>query len=106
VYPDGKSVKLTDDAFRERYREGFDKKVLMQTGQVYKISLTNMATAIRLEKGHQIRLDISSSSFPWYERNLNTGGNNYDESHWLVAENGIHYGGQYPSHVVLLVLPE
>jgi putative CocE/NonD family hydrolase len=105
VYPDGKSIKLTDDAFRVRYRKGFDKKVLMQPGQVYEISLTNMATAIRFEKGHQIRLDISSSSFPWYERNLNTGGDNYDESTWVVAENSIHHGSRYPSHIVLPVLP-
>ena len=106
VYPSGKSVKLTDDAFRLRYREGFDKKVSMQAGQVYKITLTNMAMAIQFAKGHRIRVDVSSSSFPWYERNLNTGGNNYDETSWVVAENSVHYGPRYPSHVVLPVLPD
>jgi uncharacterized protein len=106
VYPDGKAINLSEDAFRVRYREGFDKKVLMQSGQVYKITLPNMVTAVRFAKGHQIRLDISSSSFPFYERNLNTGGNNYDEARWVVAENSVHLGSRYPSHVILPVLPD
>lgn len=106
VYPDGKSIDLNDDAFRVRYREGFDKKVLMQQGQVYKITLSNMVAAMRFPKGHKIRLDVSSSNFPNYERNLNTGGNNYDETQWVVAENSVHHGGRYPSHVVLPVLPD
>jgi uncharacterized protein len=106
VYPDGKAINLDDDAFRVRYREGFDKKVLMQPGNVYKITLSDMVTGIRFPKGHRIRLDISSSDFPNDDRNLNTGGNNYDETSWVVAKNSIHHGAQYPSHVVLPVLTE
>jgi uncharacterized protein len=106
VYPDGKAINLTQDAFRARYREGFDKKVLMQPGKVYKISLSEMVTAIRFPKGHRIRLDIASSNFPLFDRNLNTGRNNYDETTWVVAENSIHHGPHYPSHVVLPVLPD
>lgn len=104
VYPDGKAINLSEDAFRVRYREGFNKKVLMQPGEVYKITLPNMVTAIRFAKGHRVRLDVSSSSFPFLERNLNTGGNNYDETRWVVAENSIHHGPRYPSHIVLPVL--
>jgi len=106
VYSDGTSVKLTDDAFRVRYREGFDKRVLMDRGRVYEIKLTNMATAIRFPAGHRIRLDISSSSFPWYERNLNTGGNNYDESIGVAVENSVYHGSPHASHIVLPVLPD
>jgi putative CocE/NonD family hydrolase len=106
VYPDGKSIPLNDDAFRVRYRQGFDRKVLMRRGEIYKIALSNMVTAIRFQKGHRIRLDVSSSSFPEYERNLNTGGNNYDETTWVVAENSIHQGSRNPSHIVLSVLPD
>ncbi len=106
VYPDGKAINLSDDAFRVRYREGFDKKVLMRSGEVYEIRLGNMVTAVRFAEGHRIRLDISSSSFPEYERNLNTGGNNYDETEWIVAENSVHHGGRHSSHVVLPVLPD
>jgi putative CocE/NonD family hydrolase len=106
VYPDGKAINLTDTAFRARYREGFDKKVLMERGKVYKITLSNMLTAVRFPVGHRIRVDISSSNFPEYERNLNTGGNNYDEKVGVVAENSIHTGSHYPSHIVLPELPE
>ncbi len=106
VYPDGKAINLGDDAFRMRYREGFDKKVLMQSGQVYKVTLTNMVSAIRFPKGHRIRLDVSSSSVPMYERNLNTGGNNFDETVGVIAENSVHHGSRYPSHVLLPVLPD
>jgi uncharacterized protein len=106
VYPDGKSVNLSDDAFRVRYREGFDKKALMQSGKVYKITLSDMVTAVQFAQGHRIRLDISSSNFPFYDRNLNTGGNNFDETAWVVAENSVHHGPQHLSHVVLPVLPE
>ncbi len=106
VYPDGKSVNINDDAFRVRYREGFNKKVLMQSGQVYKITLDNMVASLQFAKGHRIRLDITSSNFPKHERNLNTGGNNYDETEWVVAENSVHHGGKYPSRVVLPVLPD
>ncbi len=106
VYPDGRSINLSDDAFRVRYREGFDRKVLMQSGKVYKITLSDMVTAVQFAKGHRIRLDISSSNFPFYDRNLNTGGNNFDETAWVVAENSVHHGPRHLSHVALPVLPE
>jgi putative CocE/NonD family hydrolase len=105
VYPDGKAINLSDDAFRMRYREGFDKKVLMEAGGIYQVTLSNMVAAVRFPKGHRLRLDVTSSNFPLYERNLNTGGNNYDETRWEVAENSIHHGPRYPSHLVLPVLP-
>jgi len=106
VYPDGKAINLNDDAFRVRYREGFDKKVLMEPTGVYKITLSNMVTAVHFPKGHRIRLDISSSNFPEYERNLNTGGNNYDETNYVVASNSIHHSSRYPSHIVIPELPD
>lgn len=106
VYPDGKAINLADDGFRVRYREGFDKKVLMKPGEVYEIRLTNMVTGNYFPAGHRIRLDVSSSNFPAFERNLNTGGNNYDETTWVVAENSIHHSAAYPSHVVLPILAD
>src|SRR3546814_13566455 len=71
VYPDGKAINLSDDGFRVRYREGFDKKVLMKKDEVYEIRLTNMVNGNYFRHGHRIRLDISSSNFPAYERNSN-----------------------------------
>lgn len=105
VYPDGKAINLSDDGFRVRYREGFDKKVLMKQGEVYPIRLTNMVTGTHFPAGHRIRLDVSSSNFPTFERNLNTGGNNYDETAWVIAENSVHHSAAHPSHVVLPIVP-
>ena len=78
----------------------------MQQGEVYEITLTNMVTANYFRPGHRIRLQVTSSNFPAYERNLNTGGNNFDESEWIVAENALHHGIAYPSRLVLPVIPE
>ncbi|HAH38494.1 MAG TPA: acylase, partial [Algoriphagus sp.] len=83
------------------YREGYDKEVMMEKGKVYEIKMTPMSTSNYFEKGHRIRIEVSSSNFPRFDRNLNTGGNNYDESEGLVATNSIHHGGVYPSRIVL-----
>jgi putative CocE/NonD family hydrolase len=106
VYPDGKVINLNDDAFRVRYREGFDKVVLLEPGEVVEITLPNMVMGNSFGVGHRIGLQIASSDFPLYERNLNTGGNNYDESVPVVAENTVHHGPAHPSRMRLPVLPE
>jgi putative CocE/NonD family hydrolase len=104
VHPDGKAINLDEDAFRVRYRDGFDRKALMEPGEVYALALANMVTGIVIPPGHRIRLQIASSEFPAYERNLNTGGDNFDETAWVVAENTVHHGPPHPSHVVLPLL--
>jgi predicted acyl esterase len=77
----------------------------MQPGQVYKVEFTPLTTSNAFAAGHQIRIEVSSSNFPHFERNLNTGGNNFDEKDPLVAHNVIHHGAQYPSAIVLPVMP-
>jgi putative CocE/NonD family hydrolase len=104
VTPDGSVYNIVQGALRARYRDGFDKKVWMNSDEVYKIEVDLHATSYFYSPGHRIRLDISSSDFPNYERNLNTGGNNYDETEWVVAENKIYHSKQYPSHVLLPVI--
>ena len=73
----------------------------MEEGKVYKVDLTPMATSNYFEKGHRIRIEVSSSNFPRFARNLNTGGNNYDEAEGIVATNNIHHSKAYPSHIKL-----
>lgn len=104
VTPDGAVYNIVQGAFRARYRKGFDQTVWMKPGKVYKITVDLHATSYFYAAGHRIRLDISSSDFPNYERNLNTGGNNYDETQWIVAENKILHSKQYPSHVLLPII--
>lgn len=104
VYPDGKAYNLDETILRARYREGFDKEVMMENGKVYKLTLSPMATSNFFEPGHQVRIEISSSNFPRFERNMNTGGNNYDESKGVIAHNKVFHSAQYPSVVVLPVV--
>ena len=104
VYPDGKAYNIQDAIFRARYREGLTKKVWMERDKVYKIQINLNAASNYFASGHIIRLQVSSSNFPMYERNLNTGGNNYDETEWVLAENTIHHSKEYPSHLILPII--
>ncbi|MBT8267753.1 MAG: CocE/NonD family hydrolase [Bacteroidia bacterium] len=101
VYPDGRAYNLDETIQRARYREGYEKEVFMENGEVYKIDLTPMATSNYFDKGHRIRIEVSSSNFPRFARNLNTGGNNYDEAEGVVAHNKIHHSKTYPSQIRL-----
>ncbi|MDX2152005.1 MAG: CocE/NonD family hydrolase [Bryobacteraceae bacterium] len=105
VYPDGKAYNLDETIQRLRYREGYEKPpVWMEKGKVYKVAVGPMTTSNYFAAGHRIRIEISSSNFPRFDRNLNTGGNNYDESKPLIARNAVHHSKQYPSQVVLSVV--
>lgn len=104
VYPDGKAYNLDETIQRVRYREGYDKEVMMEEGKVYEIKMTPMSTSNYFEKGHQIRIEVSSSNFPRFDRNLNTGGNNFDESTGVIATNSIHHGTRSLSRIVLPVV--
>ncbi|WP_194775711.1 CocE/NonD family hydrolase [Pararhodonellum marinum] len=104
VYPDGTAYNLDETIQRVRYREGYENEVLMEKGKVYEVNMTPMSTSNYFEKGHKIRIEVSSSNFPRFDRNLNTGGNNYDESEGVVATNSIHHSRKYPSSVSLPVV--
>ncbi len=106
VYPDGTAYNLHETIMRARYREGYDREVFMENGKVYKLELTPLATSNYFKKGHRIRIEISSSNFPRFARNLNTGGNNYDEKEGVVARNKIHHSAEYPSHIKIPIVRE
>ena len=104
VYPDGRAYNLDETIQRARYRDGYDKEVFMEKGKVYKVSLSPMSTSNYFKKGHRIRIEVSSSNFPRFARNLNTGGNNYDEKTGVIATNNIHYSVNYPSQIRIPVI--
>ncbi|WP_158857986.1 CocE/NonD family hydrolase [Lunatibacter salilacus] len=104
VYPDGTAYNLDETIQRVRYRDGYDKEVFMEEGKVYKVDLTPMSTSNYFEKGHKIRIEVSSSNFPRFDRNLNTGGNNFDETVGKVAKNNIHHSRNYPSSISLPIV--
>jgi len=102
VYPDGTAYNLDETIQRVRYREGYEKPpVFMQAGKVYKVTLSPMTTSNYFEAGHRIRIEVSSSNFPRFDRNMNTGGNNYDEAKGVVAHNSVHHSREYPSQVTV-----
>jgi len=99
VYPDGRAFNLDETIQRARYREGYDKWVFMEPGEVYEVKVGPLTTSNFFEAGHKIRIEVSSSNFPRFTRNLNTGGNIYDETEGVVAHNQIHHSSQYPSQI-------
>lgn len=105
VYPDGRAYNLDETIQRLRYRNGYDKPLAwMEPGKVYKVALQPMNTSNYFEAGHRIRIEVSSSNFPRFDRNLNTGGHNYDETQPLVAHNEIHHSRLYPSQLTITVV--
>lgn len=105
VYPDGRAYNLDESIQRARFRDGYDKPLAwMKPGEVYKVTLQPLTTSNYFEAGHQLRIEISSSNFPRFDRNLNTGGNNYDEEKGVVAHNAVHHSKQYPSQVTVTVV--
>jgi putative CocE/NonD family hydrolase len=103
VDPQGKSINVTHGMARMRYREGFDEPTSMQPDRVYRLVVDLWHAAIEFPIGHRVRVSISSSHFPAFDRNLNTGGDNYTETVWAVAENLVHHDAAHPSALVLRV---
>ena len=104
VYPDGRAFNLDETIQRARYREGFDQQVFMEPGRVYELEISPMSTSNYFAPGHSLRIEVSSSNFPRFTRNLNTGGRNYDESLGVVANNEVHHSTTYPSHIRIPVV--
>jgi uncharacterized protein len=105
VLPDGTAYNLDETIQRLRYRNGYDKLLQwLEKDKVYKVTLQPMNTSNYFAAGHRIRIEVSGSNFPRFDRNLNTGGNNYDETEGVVAHTAIHHSKQYPSAVTLTVV--
>ena len=103
VYPDGRAMLLTEGILRARYRNSFTEPELMEPGTVYELRLNLWATANVFLPGHRIRLEVSSSNFPRFDRNSNTGGDIYTETanQYQTAINRIFHDSHHPSHLVL-----
>ena len=106
VFPDGKAINLCDGILRLRYRNDLSKPELMTPGEVYEVTVPMSVTSNVFLPGHRIRLDISSSNFPHYDRNSNTGSVIATEAleDMVVADNAIHHGGTRPSRLVLPII--
>ena len=103
VFPDGRAIILTEGILRARYRNSPRTPELMQPETVYELRLNLWATANVFLAGHRIRLEVSSSNFPRFDRNSNTGGSMVDESEdqYQPAVNHIFHDAAHPSHLIL-----
>jgi uncharacterized protein len=106
VRPDGFAQDLTEGIFRMRYKESPEHQMLINPGQIYEISLDLWATANVFQKGHILRLEISSSNFPRFDRNLNTGEQIASGKNSVSATNVILHDSEHPSALILPVIPE
>jgi putative CocE/NonD family hydrolase len=104
VYPDGRAVNLCDGILRLRYRESLEKPKLAQVGETYRITINAGVTANVFRKGHRMRLEISSSNFPRFDRNPNTGARVADEVRLRAATQTIYHDPQRPSHLLMSVV--
>jgi len=105
VGPDGFAQNLSEGILRARYRDSREKPSLINPGEVYKLDIDLWATSNVFRKGHVLRLEISSSNFPRFDRNLNTGEDAKFGERFVSATNGIYHDAQHPSALILPVVP-
>ncbi len=104
VWPDGFAQNLTEGIIRACYRNSQENPVLMNPGQVYKFTVDMWATSNVFLKGHRIRLEISSSNFPRFDRNMNTGDDTTSVRKTVTATNTILHDAEHPSALILPVV--
>jgi putative CocE/NonD family hydrolase len=106
VYPDGRAMILTDGILRARYHRSFEIPDLLEPGEIYELDINMLATSNVFLPGHRIRLEISSSNFPRFNRNSNTGGDIAKETadQYQSAVNRIFHDEKYPSCLILPII--
>ena len=104
-YPHGFDMNLTDGIMRARYRSSYEKAELMEPGEIYLLSFLLYPSSNLFRKGHRIRVDISSSNFPRFDVNPNTGEPLGSSIRKMIAENAVYHDSQHPSHVILPIIP-
>jgi uncharacterized protein len=105
VHPDGYARNLCDGILRLRFRAGLDKPQLAKPGTIYAITIPAGVTSNVFRAGHRVRIEISSSNFPRFNRNPNTGRAIADETELRLADQTVYHGTKWPSHVILPVIP-
>ena len=105
VFPDGLAVPVCHGIIRARYRECYENPSLLVPGQIYEYSISLKATGNLFRAGHRIRVDVSSSNFPFFDRNHNTDREFYEDAELMTAKQTVYHNSQYPSRIVLPVVP-
>jgi len=105
VYPDGRSINIAEGILRARYRNSLSKPEPLEPGRVYQMEVDLIGTANLFRKGHRIRVHLTSSHFPQFSRNLNTGEPFGTSATMKVAEQTVYHSPERPSHILLPVIP-
>lgn len=106
VFPDGDARNLCDGILRLRYRDGLDRLELARPGEIYAITIPAGVTSNVFLAGHRIRLEVSSSNFPRFDRNPNTGRPIASEAAAQTAQQSIYHGSEYGSRIILPIIHE
>ena len=106
VHPDGYAVNLCDNIMRARYHESREYQTLLEPGRVYEFTIDLWMTSNVFLKGHRIRVDVTSSNFPRFDRNPNTGNTFGQDTELRTAHQTIVHDEAHPSHILLPVIPK
>jgi len=106
VDKDGKIFPLAIGKIRARFRKSMSAPQLLKPGEVNEYTLDLWHTGITIPAGSRLRIEVASALFPFFSRNLNTGGHNETETQYVTAQQTIYHSQKYPSHILLPVIPE
>src|SRR5262249_55047604 len=104
VFPNGYAMNLCEGILRCKYRSSWERPQLMASGGVYELTVDLGVTSNVFRGGHRIRLDVSSSSFPRFDRNLNTGEPIARATQMQIAHQTVLHSTEYPSRVLLPIV--
>ncbi len=106
IQKNGKTFPLAEGKIRARFRKSMKKPELLEPGTIYEYTLDLWHTGITIPAGDSLRVEVASASFPYFSRNLNTGGQNEKETKFVAAEQKVYHSPAYPSHILLPVIPD
>jgi len=106
VYPDGRSMLVTDGIRRARFRESLAREELLERGRIYEVTVDLWSTSIVFNRGHKVRVAVSSSNAPRFDPNPNTGHPFRADKESRVATNTINFSNQYPSRIMLPIFTD
>ncbi len=106
IESDGELHSLVEGRFRARFRESMSQPRLLEPGKIYEYTIDMWQTGMTVQKGSKLRVEIASASYPFFSRNLNTGGHNEMETAYVPANQTIYHDSKHPSHILLPVIPD
>ena len=106
VFPDGYAMNAAEGILRARYRDSWESPTLLEPGEIYKFEVDLWSTGNSFLKGHRIRVEVTSSNFPHYDRNPNTGNPFGQDAKLQKADQTVYHDAEHPSHILLPVIPD